>query len=427
MKHPIFFLVATALTLFSCAKKELSSQEASQKSQSESAQARAIKEFVSSLDDHVKISQLFLVNIEGSEKYRAVEKTADGSPLVPGGCLLFSYNIASSPEKIATFTESIKSYYIENKNIPPYIAVDQEGGDVNRLRKITSTLPSQKWVSENFSLAKAKSLYALQASQLRLLGINMNLAPVVEAENERNAHFLGTRTFGSADNVVSYAGEEIAGYEENGIATVLKHFPGNSDADPHSNLPEIRTTKEELERDYIQPFRTLLPKSSAVLMSHARVTVSDDEAFSAEKKVPACLSPFWVTGIVRNELGFGGLILSDDIFMAALSENGFPPEKACIQALEAGIDVIMLSEKKFGMVAELLLEKAKSSESFNELVEKAVCRVIQYKINAGLLSVMSEKTESGETRSRIVVNENRPAYDKEAFSAAYTQGMELYK
>ncbi len=430
MKKSVFIIILS-LMLFSCKEKKDLHEKNSAVTQNtpestEKMQENAIKEFVRSLSDDEKISQIFLVNIDGNKKFHAVEKTDGGKPLVPGGCLLFSYNIAGTPEETAAFISSIRDFYAENKSVPPYIAIDQEGGDVNRLRKMTSRLDSQKWVAEHFDTNHARQLYSAQAEQLRLLGINMNLAPVVEIENDSNSAFLGTRSFGGAEKTLAYAPEEICGYEEHSVATVLKHFPGNSSTDPHTGLPEIKTTKTELEEKYILPFRKLLAQSSAVLMSHAIIKVTDDDAPSAEKSAPACLSRFWVTEKVRSELGFNGLILSDDIFMGALSKNGFPPEKAAVQALEAGIDIIMLSEKKFGRVAKFLLEKASSDEQFGKIIDKAAENVIKYKIKAGLLILDKEKNDS-ENLQIFVREGEKSVFTKDEFTSAYKKGTELYE
>ncbi len=452
----IFFCICI-LILSSCTKKLTPEQiEAQRKSAVEDAKNRAVSEYVSSLGDAVKISQLFLVNIEGKEKYYSVEKTgalcgkpSEGECLVPGGVLLFSYNISKDPLETYEYIKSIRNFYLDNKNPPPFVSVDQEGGYVNRLRGLTSVLWSQEKVVQNFSESGALELYSAQACQMSELGFHLNLAPVVEVENESNREFLDTRSFGRLDSVLRYAKNEVLGYEKNGIATVLKHFPGNSSTDPHTGLPEIVLSKEELEKNYIAPFEQLLPFASAVLMSHARITLEDDESYT-ESKTPACLSRFWVTDVLRNKLGFGGLIFSDDIFMGALAENGYPPEKAVVSAIEAGIDVIMLSEKKFGNVAGILLEKSKEDPELLKKIDRAVSNVIRYKINAGILELVelpaedssrknaddlrvSEKNKSSSDSGMSVpqyvvrVNQKYADFDLHQFDADYNRGMKVYE
>ena len=112
-------------------------------------------------------------------------------------------------------------------------------------------------------------------------------------------------------------------------------------------------------------------------MSHARTTAVD-------VGVPACLSKVWVTDILRNEYGYKGLIFSDDIFMGALADNGYPPEVAAIRAVEAGVDCIMISEKRFAKAGKVLYNRAKEDSTFEAKIDQAVKRIIKYKIEAGL-------------------------------------------
>ena len=401
----------------------------------EQAKDSAISEYADSLSEDVKISQLFLVNIEGNQKYHSVEKTSDGKALVPGGVLLFSYNISKDPLETYDFIKSIHDFYIENQNIPPFVAVDQEGGDVNRLRGLTSVLWGQKKVAESFSPENAANLYSAQARQMRNLGFHLNLAPVIEAENESNKDFLDTRTFGSLQKVLSYGRIAIDSYEQNGISVVLKHFPGNSSVDPHVGLPKI--IFDESERDnYFKPFEELLPKSSAVLMSHAIMKPKNAD-FAEKYDMPACFSKYWISDCVRDKFGFNGLVFSDDIFMGALAKNGYPPQEACVKAIDAGVDVIMLSEKRFGHVAEILQKKAKEDDSFAKELDRAVKNVIRYKIKAGILLIEENEQIPAENSNvlenemtipsfSVKINPKYEEFDLKKFDEDYKQGMKAY-
>lgn len=369
----------------------------------------ALEAFMDSLSKEELVSQLFLVNIEGNSSYFAVERRSeaeylsdgkansggkDDLPLVPGGCLFFSFNIAPSAQELASFIDSIHAYCRKWNLLSPYLALDQEGGYVSRLSDIASRLPSQRTVARRVSASKAYELYSLQAKQLASLGFNMNLAPVAEAETSLNREMLQTRSFGSAVETSVYSAACVRAYEENGIATVLKHFPGNANTDPHTGLPEIVCSDDELDALYLFPFSFILTAHpSCVLMSHARLSggLSDADSLSAggvtrDPKTPACLSAFWVDGVLKRRMGFNGLVLSDDIFMGALAENGFPPEDAAVQAIEAGVHVIMLSEKKFAPVARTLLRHAAEDEAFAKKLRAAEKKVLEYKIACGLLA-----------------------------------------
>ena len=391
-----------------------------QELQKKQAQQAAIQQFIQSLDPVQRYSQLFLVNLEGNTSFRPVESlTWEDSleqALVPGGYLFFSYNVADSAQKVADFTASIQSWCQSNQKLPPLLAIDQEGGLVNRLRAITSPLPSAQDVAATMTYEEAQELYRLQGIQMQNLGFHLNLAPVAEATSSHNQAFLDTRSYGPLPQMEDYARAAIAGFQEGGIGAVAKHFPGNTNDDPHTGLPEISLSQQELQELYLEPFRRILQESKpwAVLMSHARTAVYDGEN-------PACLSRFWVTQMLRQDFGYQGLILSDDIFMAALEKNGFPPERSVMMAVEAGIDVIMLSEKKFGSVLKLILDRSREDESFKSLLDASVERILWAKVQAGLMSFQEE----GE-QLKLVVNSSPKTWSQESFQTAYQQGVEHY-
>lgn len=428
-------LFSIIISLMSCSKKlspqELAEQNALQErlylQTVEKAKNQAVADYAASLSDEVRISQLFLVNVEGNQKYSAVEKSLSGFPLVPGGALLFSYNISTDPLQTYEYIKSIRDFYLENKNLPPYIAVDQEGGVVNRLRGLTSTLWAQKKVAESFTPEKAEELYSAQARQMKNLGFHLNLAPVVEVENDSNKDFLESRTFGNLEKTLLYGRIAAESYEKNGIAVVLKHFPGNSGLDPHMGLPKILFSQSEWD-SYFKPFKFLLSKSSAVLMSHA--VMKPDSGQNLEKyDMPACFSKYWVSECLRGDFAFSGLVFSDDIFMAALAKNGFPPEIAAVRAIEAGVDVIMLSEKRFGHVAEILLKKSKEDEAFAAELERAVRNVLRYKIKAGIL-ILEENSSAADEMTvpsfSVKINPDYCEFDLKKFDQDYKLGMEAY-
>lgn len=344
----------------------------------------ALNRYVADLPLEQKIAQLFIENLEGNTSFRSYETvgamtgTKDDTPLIAGGYIFFSYNIADSREQMQIYIKSIRDYCETYDNLQPYLCVDQEGGWVSRLKKLNPKLPSNEQVARDFDIHATYLLYKDQAASMKELGFDMNLAPVVEVCTDDNKDFLDGRSFGDLEQVITYGRACLNAYENNGIATVLKHFPGNTNTDPHTGLPEITLTEEELKKS-IESFRVLVQyKPTAVLMSHARTTVIDNG-------VPACLSKIWVSDILRNEYGYKGLIFSDDIFMGALADNGYPPEVAAIRAVEAGVDCIMISEKRFAKAGKVLYNRAKEDAAFEAKINQAVKRIIKYKLEAGLI------------------------------------------
>lgn len=371
----------------------------------------AVWEFISKLSLEEKIGQLFVVNIVGGSSFVPVEEN------IAGGFLYFGYNIAETPEAMIDFNKSVNNYCFEHNKIPPFLAADQEGGYVTRLSSLNGTLPSQEKVAQLQNPSIAKRLYELQALQMKNLGFNMNLAPVVEVCTPDNEKFLNKRSFGSLDDVQIYGTDCVRAYEDNGVGTVIKHFPGNTNTDPHTGLPQIEWEQDEFDMQMNAFCSIILQEPAGVLMSHARVKAHDE-------LVPACLSKYWVTDILRNEFGYKGIVFSDDIFMQALAGNGYPPEKAAVMAIQAGIDCIMISEKRIGSCVEILCKNYKADSDFAVLIEKAVQRIIDYKIKNGILIYELNALGKYELKVNTALNDG---FDGEAFAAAREENMELYR
>ncbi|MBQ9238056.1 MAG: glycoside hydrolase family 3 protein, partial [Treponema sp.] len=399
------------------APKEQRSQTEQERAVRHEAEARAaaVAAFVDSLSVHEQVCQLFIVNVAGNTDFTPVE-SYDGAPLIPGGYLFFSYNIADTPEKIIAFTDSIAAFCAAHEAVMPFLAIDHEGGTVNRLRQVVSPFPAAGAVAERLSVSDAGALFAFQAEQLRALGFTMNIAPVVEVRTDDNRAFLGTRSFGNEDAVRAYGTAAITAFQNHGVAAVIKHFPGNTNVDPHTGLPEIALSESELETRVLAPFCDLLAcRPAGIVMSHARTKAVD-------AGVPACLSSVWVNDTVRDSFGYGGLILSDDIFMAALQDNGYPPAVAAVRAIEAGVDCIMISEKRFLDSVTVLVEKAEEDAAFAERIQESCRRVLAAKAAYGVIAVVP--AADGFTVCGTAPHD--PVYERlSAFKRAYTENAAL--
>lgn len=311
-----------------------------------------INKKIASMSLEEKIAQLLLVNIEGSENFTPIKDFIDGSKncIVPGGYLFFSYNISDSSSNVKKFTHSIIQAHKNKKSILPYISIDHEGGDVNRIKHISfPDLPSPNYIANNYDLKKAYDVYSKDAKLLKELGININFAPIAEVCTDKNADFLSTRSFGNFDKVTKYGACQINAFNDQGIFSVLKHFPGNSIDDPHISKSILDVSEEYFYNNLLPPFEYLLNfNPEGVLISHVIIPSIDS--------VSSCFSYKIVTEILRNKLNFKGIIFSDDIYMSALtlknqSDNNLITDeevaKTAVKAIKAGINVIMSSKKNY--------------------------------------------------------------------------------
>lgn len=271
-----------------------------------------------------------VVGIEGFEL--TSEETALFHRVQPVGYILFSRNV-ETPEQVRSLTDSLRRL---SRGFQPLICIDQEGGRVSRTQKLLVSTPSAESLSRCGSAEQIVEAAHLTATSLRMLGVTMNLAPVLDlAQGHANA--LPSRCWGKdPEEVIFKAGIYNRVLNAAGMASCLKHFPGmgRAVADPHLALPVVSSTWEELSADDLRPFSTLLPESPAVMIAHILFSEIDS-------KNPSSLSPYLVSDILRKKLAYDGLVLTDDLCMGAITEI-LPPEKACVAALRAGCDLPLL-------------------------------------------------------------------------------------
>jgi beta-N-acetylhexosaminidase len=230
------------------------------------------------------------------------------------------------------------------------------------------------------SPTEAEKLYAAQGAGLKRLGFHLNLAPVAESATDINRAFLDDRSFGTVSQAATYSRAALRGFQRGGVQCAVKHFPGTGGADPHSGMSDLNVSAKEMEEVYLTPFREVLKGKDApvaVLMAHTRT--------NADPGVPACLSAHWVEKVLRGDLAFSGLVVSDDIYMKALADNGYPPDKAALAAIEAGVDIIMISAQTFLPAVTVIVQKATRDPAFAAKVDAAVTRVLAFKMYVGLL------------------------------------------
>lgn len=350
---------------------------------SASQNEEALRAVVSQLSLEEKAAQVLMVNIAGS-------KTADAKSIAsfkgtaPGAVLLFGYNIADTPQAVADFLESAVQGFQEAARrsghtfIPPLFALDNEGGTVYRTRRITAPLPAAEEIGKRFSVEETEELYRLLAQQMRELGLHLNLAPVAEAGTEDVTAALGMRTFSQEpEQAEQYAAAAVRGMQGAGILAAVKHFPGNSAADLHKSAAELTVDYDTFLSRYCSVFRpSITDGAAAVLISH--ITVPAIEA------VPFCFSANGIA-LLRNALGFSGLIITDDIAMQALNRNGASPEENAVRAIAAGCDMVMCSLSRIYPLIEAIAEKARTDIAFAKRLDEAVLHVLTAKQKVKLI------------------------------------------
>ena len=286
-----------------------------------------------------------MVDIAGRE-LAAEDRDVLRHPLV-GSVILFTRNY-ENPEQLAALVAQIRAL----RSPPLLVAVDHEGGRVQRFRSGFSVLPPMRRVGQEYDLdarqglAMARALNWLMAAELRAVGIDFSFAPCVDLDYGVS-EIIGDRAFHTdAETVAKLAMAAVAGMREAGMAATAKHFPGHGAvvADSHLALPVDRRELADLTQDML-PYRRLIANElAAVMMAHV--------LFPAVDQVPASFSRRWVTDILRGEFDFRGVVFADDLTMEGASAVGGIVERA-EAALAAGCDVLPVCNRRESVIALL--------------------------------------------------------------------------
>lgn len=328
-----------------------------------------------------KIGQLFFTGIPSTEIDNVAEKLL--RKVSPGGICLFSRNIREA-EQTRRLNDSLR---VILKN--PIISVDQEGGLVDRLRRILTPMPAVKDLSCKGSVSDIEHYARMTAETLRVLGFNMNFAPVVDVIDENRDNFsngLQSRAFGkSATEVIEMAEVYLRTLQEKGCLGSLKHFPGLGaiEVDSHDELPSVYFTEDEFFQIDLLPYKKLMDKGivHAIMVGHAAFpNLNLQENDSAGKLLPASLSPNFVTSLLRGKLAFKGLILTDDLEMGAVLKN-YPIGEICKKAIRAGVDMLLIcaSQDQIESGFDAVCEAYEKGEITENRISESLERIATFK------------------------------------------------
>ncbi len=313
------------------------------------------------------LGQLLLTGVPGAELDAASARMF--REIQPGGYILFGRNIQSAGQ-VRKLIDDLRDL----SEIEPIITIDQEGGRVSRLRLIGEEPPNAQQLREKGDLSLIRKHGELTGRLLRLFGFNLDLCPVLDVSfqgDETNS--LRGRTWGlDPKEVIEKASVFNRAMRREGILSCGKHFPGYSQAevDPHHALPVIQKSVDEMERHELVPFRALLPDLDSMMIGHAYYPAWDE----GQGRWPSSLSKRIITGLLRDQLGFEGLVMTDDLDMGAiLNEVSF--RDTIRHAIEAGNDLAMICHR-----VDLVKEAREHLESLpHPVLDDALRRVEGFK------------------------------------------------
>jgi beta-N-acetylhexosaminidase len=292
----------------------------------------------------------------------------------PGGIILFGENVRTT-EQVRSLIGTMQSQC----SIPPFIGVDQEGGSVQRITKTAlipaSMIPPMRSVAQSGSLPLARSVGRVIAEELSVFGFNLDFAPDCDVLTNPNNTSIGTRAFSeNAPTAAAYSTAVAEGIRSGGIIPVCKHFPGlgGASADTHKGYSEVLQSLDGLRKTELVPFRAQIDAGAEMIMvGHISLpNVTGDGT-------PASLSPAVITGLLREELGFNGVVITDSLSMGAITED-YPSGRAAVLAVKAGADMLLIPED-IPAAFQALLKSVKSGEIPESRIDESVVRILALK------------------------------------------------
>ncbi len=324
-----------------------------------------------------KVGQVFMFGFPKNNPGKALDLI---KTFKPGGIIYFARN-CDSIEKTSILSAELQNWANDyGSGIPLFIAADQEGGIVTRLSQNLAVMPGP--MSLSAAVSGENSTYITNASrataiQLRSAGINMNLAPVLDVNNNPHNPVIGVRSFGDDPNIVSkYGTAAVKGLEQGGIISVGKHFPGhgNTSIDSHLDLPVLPFSMENLNSCELIPFRSSINCGIPAIMS-AHIIFQ-----AVDRQNPATLSRKVLKDLLRNTLGFKGVIITDCLEMNAIAKHPGTAQGA-VEAFKAGCDILLISHTK-SLQKEAwfrLLKAVRSGHISENRLNESVNRIIRLK------------------------------------------------
>jgi len=338
-----------------------------------------------------KVGQVMMIGLDPNGGRAAPELTPEFRALLQelhvGGVIYFERNV-ESPAQLAKLSADLQEAARANGDPPLLISIDQEGGRVARLKEPRgfTEFPGAMAIGATGDVENARLIARALAQELLAVGINMDLAPDLDVNNNPDNPVIGIRSFGSDPQAVAAFGIAFtAGLQAEGVLAVGKHFPGHGDTgtDSHVSLPTVSHDRGRLAAVEFVPFKAAMRANVAGIMS-AHVTFP---AIDSTPGLPATLSPKVLTGLLRDELGYDGLVLTDSLEMGALATIGYPVPVAAATSLKAGADVLLISHglEIHRQTHALIVDWVRRGQIPQASLDQAVGRVLAAKERFGVL------------------------------------------
>jgi beta-N-acetylhexosaminidase len=342
-----------------------------------------------------KVGQMVLVGMEDYSINDDAKRMIEDRHV--GGFILFKRNIRDASQ-LTALLNSLKEANSVNK-IPLFLSVDEEGGRVTRMPDELEKLPTPGSIGATNDSEYSFEIGSILGEELKQFGFNVDFAPVLDINSNPKNPVIGDRSFGSSPGIVSRLGiQTMKGIQSQGIISVVKHFPGHGDTstDSHLDLPRVDNNLERLESFELIPFTEAVKENAdAVMVAHILLPKIDPEN-------PASFSKTIISGILRENMKYDGVIITDDMTMGAIVNN-FDIGKAAVKSVNAGSDIVLVchTREKEEAVIEAITNAAKSGDISEDRVNDSVYRILKLKEKYRLKDKANPPVDAAKLNSKI--------------------------
>lgn len=339
---------------------------------------QTIADQVNNMSIEEKIGQMIFAGVTGTKPNAEAEQLV--AIYKVGGIIINGKNI-TSPAQTVAYVNYLKKENRSNR-IPLFFGIDQEGGRIAKLPGNLKSIPTNQEIGDVNNPSLSFEIGTLLGKLVDAYGFNMNFAPVLDVNSNPDNPVIGDRSFGNEPDKVAKLGvETMKGLQSEDIISVIKHFPGHGDTsvDSHLELPTVNKTKAELEGLELVPFKKAIAEGADVVMiAHIFLPKLDSE-------YPSSMSKVIITELLRNELGYDGVVITDDMTMKAVTDH-YDIGKAAVASVKAGSDIIMVAHDHDKIVAVIsaLKSAVQSGEITEDRLNESVVGILELKEKYGL-------------------------------------------
>lgn len=339
-----------------------------------------VNEILNKMTLNQKIGQMFVVGFSGTSFSNTLSNVI--SEYNFGNVIYMGANV-TKPSTLSDLSNAIQNKMVEANGVPAFISIDQEGGRVARLTNGGTHFVSNMMMGATGDFNNTYLEGLAMGKELRNYGINLNFAPVLDVNNNPDNPIIGIRSYSDNPLLVSLYGKNMfLGLEESNVMGCSKHFPGhgNTSVDSHYGLPTITTSKDKLYQTELAPFISAVSNGIDAIMTTHIIFSAIDSTY------PATLSEKVLTNLLREELGYQGLIITDGMEMGAVTNNFGGYDKTAVLAVKAGVDILLYTSNTNPRLAhDALVSAVNSGEISIERINESVRRILLKKLEYGIL------------------------------------------